>query len=92
MRTAEVEMSDAQFGNRLKGRQSICPSTFTYLFLLPGMRFRIALDIDDEAAAFATRFNGILVDAADRCRPHAERRGVAGPSALCMIDMEPAPQ
>jgi hypothetical protein len=98
VRTAEVEIKDAEFGNRLKDMRvwldanRFAPSTFTYFFLLPGMRLRIEFDIDDEAAAFATRFDGILVDATDQCRPDAERRGVAGPSAPCTIAKEPAPQ
>jgi hypothetical protein len=91
-----VEISDAEFGNRLEEMQvwldvnRFAPSTLTYFFLLPRMRLRIAFDIDDEAAAFATRLDGILVDAADRCRPDAERRGVAETSAL--RSLEPAPQ
>jgi hypothetical protein len=97
VRTAELEIGDAEFGNRLKdigvwlGSNGFLPSAFSYFFLSPGMRLRVAFVIDDEAAAFAARFGGILVDAARPCHADAESRG-AGPSALRAIETEPAPQ
>jgi hypothetical protein len=39
------------------------PSSFTYFFLVPGMRVRVASDNDSEALAFAANFGGDLVDA-----------------------------
>jgi hypothetical protein len=80
---AEMEIGNADFSDRLKDIQvwldtkRFAPSTFTYFFLLRGMRLRVAFDIDDQAAAFASKFGGILVDASDPCRPDAERRGSA---------------
>jgi hypothetical protein len=94
VRTAELELGDAEFGNRLKdiggwlSANGFVPSAFTYFFLSPGMRLQIAFVIDDEAAAFAARFGGILVDAARSCH---ESPG-AGPSVLRTIETEPAPQ
>lgn len=87
MRAAELEISDAEFGNRLKDMQvwleakRFAPSTFTYLFLLPGMKVRIAFDTDDEAAAFAIKFGGILVDASDPWRGGSEYRDGVGLAA-----------
>jgi hypothetical protein len=87
VRAAELEISDAEFGNRLKDMRvwleakRFAPSTFTYLFLLPGMKVRIAFDTDDEAAAFAIKFGGILVDASDLCRGGSEYRDGVGLAA-----------
>ena len=73
MQTAQVEISNADFGDRLKEMRlwldanRFAPTTFTYFFLLPETRLRISFDIDGEAAAFATKFGGILVDASDPC-------------------------
>jgi hypothetical protein len=95
VRTAELELGDAEFGNRMKdigvwlSANGFVPSAFTYFFLSPGMRLRIAFVIDDEAAAFAARFGGILVDAARPYRADAESPG-AGPSVLRTIETEPA--
>jgi hypothetical protein len=74
VQTAEVEISDAEFGNRLKDMriwleaEQLAPTTFTYFFLSPGMKLRIAFDVDAEAAAFAMKFGAVLVDASDPCR------------------------
>jgi hypothetical protein len=68
MKLAVVEFANEDFGKRLKemrrwlDAKRFSPSTFTYFFLVPGMRLRIAFDRDDEAAAFVSQFSGILVD------------------------------
>ena len=38
------------------------PSTFTYFFLDPGMKIRVAFRIDEEAEASAEKFRGTLLD------------------------------
>jgi hypothetical protein len=97
VRAAELEIGDAEFGKRLKdigvwlGTNGFAPSAFTYFFLSPGIRLRIAFIIDDEAAAFAARFGGIVVDAARPCHAEAESRG-ARPSARRTIETEPVRQ
>ncbi len=84
MQAAEVEISDAEFGTRLKDMRvwldakRFAPSTFTYVFLPPGMKLRIAFDSDDEAVAFAMKFGGILVDASDPFRGGSEYRDGVG--------------
>jgi hypothetical protein len=45
------------------------PSTFTYLYLDPGMMLRVSFSVEQEADAFAQQFGGSLVSrygAADR--------------------------
>ena len=69
MQSAEVEIKDIDFGERLKeighwlDAHQFAPSSFTYFFLVPGMRVRVAFDLDHEAAAFARRFGGAVVGA-----------------------------
>lgn len=74
MQTAEVRISDDDFGQRLKdmrlwldGRR-FEPSVFTYFYLNPGMMVRVAFGIEDEAAAFANEFGGTVIatNTADR--------------------------
>ena len=80
MQIAEVEIGNVDFGDRLKEMQlwldanRFAPTTFTYFFLVPGTRVRISFDIDGEAAAFATKFGGMLVNASDSCRAGSEHR------------------
>ena len=84
MQTAEVEIGNADFGDRLKemrlwlDAKRFAPTTFTYFFLLPGTRLRVSFDIENEAVAFASKFGGILVNASDPCRLGPEHRGGAG--------------
>jgi hypothetical protein len=68
VQTAEVLMSDDDFGQRLKdmrlwldGRQ-FEPSVFTYFYLDPGMMVRVSFDSDVQAEAFADEFGGFLID------------------------------
>ena len=68
MQTAEVRISDDDFGQRLKdmrlwldGRR-FEPSVFTYFYLDPGMMVRVSFDSDDQAEAFADEFGGSLID------------------------------
>jgi hypothetical protein len=71
VRSAEVEIKNANFRERLKeigcwlDENRFDPSSFTYFFLVPGMRVRVAFDVANEAVAFAARFGGALVDAFD---------------------------
>jgi hypothetical protein len=37
-------------------------STFTYFFLYAGIKIQVSFKIDDEAEAFAQKFDGSLVD------------------------------
>jgi hypothetical protein len=80
MRMAEMQISDADFCDRLKDIQvwlaanGFAPSTFTYFFLLPGMKLRVTFNIDEQAAAFAMKFGGVLVDPSDPRRREAGRR------------------
>jgi hypothetical protein len=67
VQTAEVLMSDDDFGQRLKdmrlwldGRQ-FEPSVFTYFYLDPGMMVRVSFDSDVQAEAFADEFGGSLI-------------------------------
>ena len=55
MQTAEVRISDDDFGSRLKdmrlwldGRR-FEPSAFIYFYLDPGMMVRVSFNVDDEA-------------------------------------------
>jgi hypothetical protein len=74
----EIQLSDADFGPRLKDMRiwldarRYAPSTFTYFFLFPGMKVRISFDNDREASAFADRFSGIVLDAVDGTVPRAD--------------------
>jgi hypothetical protein len=74
----EIQISDADFSSRLKDMRiwldsnHFAPSTFTYLFLRPGMKVRISFDNDDEATALAERFGGIVLDAVDAPMPRAD--------------------
>ena len=68
MQTAEVRISDDDFGQRLKdmrlwldGRR-FEPSAFTYFYLDPGMMVRVSFDADNEAEAFAEEFGGFLIN------------------------------
>lgn len=68
MQTAEVRISDDDFGQRLKdmrlwleGRQ-FEPSVFTYFYLDPGMMVRVSFDSGEQAEAFADQFGGALID------------------------------
>ena len=67
MQTAEVRISDDDFGQRLKDmrlwldRRRFEPSAFTYFYLDPGMIVRVCFDVDDEARAFAGEFGGTLI-------------------------------
>jgi hypothetical protein len=66
VQTAEIQISDVEFADLLKDMRlwldahRFEPSTFTYFFLCPGMMLRVSFAIDDEAAAFAAEFGGIL--------------------------------
>jgi hypothetical protein len=86
MKLAEVDIRTQEFGKPLKDMRRwldamrFSPSTFTYFFLVPGIRLRIAFDLDDEAAAFATRFGGILVDTAGGKAPPSRRPPNGEPS------------
>jgi hypothetical protein len=69
VQTAEIRISDDEFGQRLKdmrlwldGRQ-FEPSVFTYFYLDPGMMVRVSFDSHDQAEAFADEFGGSLIDA-----------------------------
>jgi hypothetical protein len=92
---AEVQIGDADFGEWLKDirllldANRLTPSTFTYFFLILGMRLRVAFAVDHEAVAFAGEFGRDLLDwvapgypglrAPPRCRPAATcARSVAG--------------
>jgi hypothetical protein len=65
--TAEVQISDDDFGRRLKDMRlwldgrGFEPSSFTYFYLDPGMMVRVSFKIDDEAEAFAAEFEGSLI-------------------------------
>jgi hypothetical protein len=69
VRTTEVHIHD---GNDLVERLTDMrvwldkhryePSTFTYFFLDPGMKIRVAFKIAKEAEAFARQFHGTLLD------------------------------
>ena len=69
MRTTEVPLLDE---NDLAGRLTDMrvwldehryePSTFTYFFLDPGMKIRVAFKLAEEAEAFAQEFRGVLLD------------------------------
>ena len=68
MQTAEVRISDEDFGQRLKdmrlwldGRR-FEPSVFTYFYLDPGMMVRVTFDSDEQAEAFADEFGGSLIN------------------------------
>ncbi len=70
MQTAEMRMSDDDFGQRLKdmrlwldGRQ-FEPSVFTYFYLDPGMMVRVSFDSGEQAEAFADQFGGSLINVA----------------------------
>ena len=87
MHTAEVRIpADDDFGDRLKemrlwlDAKRFAPTTFTYFFLLPGTRLRVSFDIENEAVAFALKFDGILVNASDPCRPGSGHRDGVGPA------------
>ena len=97
MKTAEMEINDSDFCDRLKDiwvwldANRFSPSTVTYFFLLSGMRLRVAFDINEQATAFATKFDGILVDTSDPGRPDVEHHGGVEPPRRT-IEAEPAPQ
>jgi hypothetical protein len=69
VRTTEVPLLDE---NDLAGRLTDMrvwldehryePSTFTYFFLDPGMKIRVAFKLAEEAEAFAQEFRGVLLD------------------------------
>jgi hypothetical protein len=67
VQTAEVRISDDDFGQRLKDmrlwldRRRFEPSAFTYFYLDPGMMVRVCFDVDYEARAFAEEFGGTLI-------------------------------
>lgn len=68
MQTAEVRISDDDFGGRLKDmrlwldERRFEPSVFTYFYLDPGMMVRVLFDIDNEALAFAQEFGGSVIE------------------------------
>ena len=74
MQTAEVRISDDDFGKRLKDMRvwldgnRFEPLVFTYFYLDPGMMVRVSFKIENEAEAFANEFGGALVqtDAIER--------------------------
>jgi hypothetical protein len=83
VQVAEVQISDVDFGDQLKDMRvwldanCFAPSTYTYFFLLPGMRVRISFDSDNEAIAFAAKFGGTVLNVADAGGAGARRRGDA---------------
>ena len=69
MRTTEVRLLDENdLARRLADmriwldKHRYEPSTFTYFFLYPGMRIRVAFKLAEEAEAFAQEFRGVLLD------------------------------
>jgi len=74
LQTAEVRISDDDFGKRLKDMRvwldgnRFEPLVFTYFYLDPGMMVRVSFKIENEAEAFANEFGGALVqtDAIER--------------------------
>jgi hypothetical protein len=85
VQVAEVEIGDAHFGERLKvmrlwlDAKEFTPSTFTYFFLLAGIRLRVVFTVDDEAVAFAGRFGGVLLGPQALDYSGSERRRDAVP-------------
>jgi hypothetical protein len=69
VQTAEVRLSDDDFGQRLKDMRlwldsrRFEPSAFTYFYLDPGMMVRVCFNADGEAEAFAEQFEGVLIKA-----------------------------
>ena len=70
MRTTEVRLLDENdLARRLTDmriwldKHRYEPSTFTYIFLDPGMKIRVALKLAEEEEAFAQEFRGVLLDA-----------------------------
>jgi hypothetical protein len=65
--TAEVRISDDDFGGRLKEMQvwlegrRFEPLAFTYFYLDPGMMVRVSFNSDDQAEAFAVQFGGSVI-------------------------------
>ena len=87
MHTAEVRIAaDDDFGDRLKemrlwlDAKRFAPTTFTYFFRPPGTTLRVSFDIENEAVAFALKFDGILVNASDPCRPGSGHGDGVGPA------------
>ena len=80
MQTAEVRISDDDFGKRLKDMRvwldgnRFEPLVFTYFYLDPGMMVRVSFKIENEAEAFANEFGGALVQT-----DAIERRSAANP-------------
>jgi hypothetical protein len=68
VQTAEIRISDDEFGQRLKDmrlwldRRQFEPSVFTYFYLDPGMMVRVSFDNHDQADAFAYEFGGSLIN------------------------------
>ena len=69
MQIVEVRIAEEEdFGGRLTEMRLWLdghryePSTFTYFYLDPGMMLRVAFSVDEEAEAFATQFDGLLVN------------------------------
>jgi hypothetical protein len=68
MRTTEVLLPDENLAEQLTDmriwldQHRYEPSTFTYFFLEPGMKIRVAFNIAAEAEAFAEEFRGVLLD------------------------------
>jgi hypothetical protein len=69
MRTTEVRLLDENdLARRLTDmriwldKHRYEPSTFTYFFLDPGMKVRVAFMLAEEAEAFAREFRGVLLD------------------------------
>jgi hypothetical protein len=68
VQTAQVRISDDDFGQRLKDmrlwldHRGFEPSVFTYFYLDPGMMVRVCFGVDSEAIAFAEEFGGSLVE------------------------------
>jgi hypothetical protein len=67
LQTAEVRISDDDFGKRLKDMRvwldgnRFEPLVFTYFYLDPGMMVRVSFKIENEAEAFANEFGGAVV-------------------------------
>ena len=84
MRTTEVSLRDE---NDLVGQLTDMrvwldehryePSTFTYFFLDPGMKIRVAFKLAAEAEAFAQEFRGVLLDIPWASDQAPEKCGVA---------------
>ncbi len=78
LQTAEVRISDDDFGKRLKDMRlwldgnRFEPLVFTYFYLDPGMKVRVLFKFEDEAEAFANEFGGSLIETAG-----ADRRSAA---------------